>query len=160
MTANRIHARAGRRNWALSAALSGLLLFVAACAVAPASDGAPPFTLPVLTMAEMHRLVSETIAAQDDEKAQPLAIARILCGAKGYHPDGAKFADCRALLVKATTAKPEILAQARALARIAETLAAVRSPVKPKPRGVVSRAGRPPPCYDLSTARLIVCEDI
>ena len=160
MTANPMHRRAARRQWRPAAALSGVLLFSAACAAPPAPDSAPPFTLPVLTMAEMHRLVTETIVAEDDEKAQPLAIARILCGAKGFHPDGAKFADCRALLVKAAIAKPEILAQARALARIAETLAAVRSPVKAKPRCMVSRTGRPPPCYDLSTAKLIVCEDI
>ena len=138
----------------------GLLILVAACVTPPASESPEPFTLPVLTMAELHRLVDETIAAQDDEKAQPLAIARVLCGAKGYHPDGTKFANCRARLVKAVIAKPEVLAQARALARIAKTFAAVRSPKKPKPDGTVSRRGRPPPCYDLSSAKLIVCEDI
>ena len=148
------------RNWRIFVPLLGLLLFLAACATPPATESPKPFTLPVLTMAELHRLVDETIAAQVDEPAQPLAIARVLCSAKGYHPDGAKFANCRARLVKAVIAKPEVLAQARALARIAKTFAAVRSPKEPKPDGTVTSGGRPPPCYDLSSAKIIVCEDI
>ncbi len=160
MRRNCLHGRTVARKWGILAPLLGLLFFLAACATPPASESPEPFTLPVLTMAELHRLVEETFAAQDDEEAQPLAIARVLCGAKGYHPDGTKFANCRARLVKAVIAKPEVLAQARALARIAKTFAAVRTPKKPKPGGTVSGTGRPPPCYDLSSAKLIVCEDI
>ena len=141
-------------------AVSGLLLILTACTTPPTGETREAFTLPVLTMAELHQLVDETIEAQDDESAQPLAIARVLCGAKGYHPDGAKFAACRARLVNAVIAKPEVLAQARALARIAKTYAAVRAPKKPKTDGLVSESGRPPPCYDISSAKLIVCEDI
>ncbi len=160
MNLNCIHSRAMARKWRIFTPLLGLLFLLAACVTPPPFENPEPFTLPVLTMAELLRLVDETIAAQDDEKAQPLAIARVLCGAKGYHPDGAKFASCRARLVKAVIAKPKVLAQARALARIAKTFARVRTPKKPKPGGTVSRRGRPPPCYDLSAAKLIVCQDI
>ena len=147
-------------NWQNMVAVSGLLLILTACASPPTSEIRKSFTLPVLTMAELHQLVDETIEAQGDESAQPLAIARVLCGVKGYHPDGAKFADCRARLVNAVIAKPEVLAQARALARIAKSYAAVRVPKKPNTDGMVTKSGRPPPCYDLSSAKPIVCEDI
>ncbi len=147
-------------NWQNMVAVSGLLLFLTACASPPTSEIRKSFTLPVLTMAELHQLVDETIEAQGDESAQPLAIARVLRGVKGYHPDDAKFANCRARLVNAVIAKPEVLAQARALARIAKSYAAVRVTKKPNTDGMVTKSGRPPPCYDLSSAKLIVCEDI
>ena len=160
MRDSRICGHAGGKNWAGLASVLGLLLILAACATPPATERREVFTLPVLTMAELHRLVDETISAQDAESAQPLAIARVLCRAKGYHPEGSKFANCSARLVKSVTARPEVLAQAQALARIAKTYAAVRAPKKPKTDGIVSGTGRPPPCYDLSAAKLIVCEDI
>jgi hypothetical protein len=140
-----------------------LALLLAACATAnpPAEPRAPePFTLPVLTMAELHRLVEETVASAEDDLSQPRAIARILCGAKGYRPSGDKFATCHQRLVKAVAAQPEVLAQTRALARIAKKYAEVRVPKRRPPAGMVSKSGRPPPCYDLATARLVVCEDI
>jgi len=132
--------------------LIALIFFVAGCAATPASDRPEPFTLPVLTMAELHRLMDETIAAQDDETAQPLAIAHILCGAK--------FIACRERLANAAIAKPGVLAKARALARIAEKLAAIRQPKRRQPDGAVTGLGRPTPCYDLSRARLVICVDI
>ena len=134
------------------ASFLGLFLVLAACATPPAIERRETFTLPVLTMAELHRLVDETVSAENADSAQPLAIARVLCSAKGYHPEGSKFANCRARLVKAVTARPEALAQPQALARIANTYAAARAPKKSKPGGIVSEAGRPPPCYDLSAA--------
>jgi hypothetical protein len=140
--------------------LIALIFFVAGCAATPASDRPEPFTLPVLTMAELHRLMDETIAAQGDETAQPLAIAHILCGAKGYHRGGAKFIACRERLANAAIAKPGVLAKARALARIAEKLAAIRQPKRRQPDGAVTGLGRPTPCYDLSRARLVICVDI
>lgn len=160
MPGSRICGRTGGTKWASLACVLALLLVLAACTTPPATERREVFTLPVLTMAELHRLVDETISAQDENSAQPLAIARVLCGAKGYLPEGSKFANCRARLVKAVLAKPEVLAQAKALARIAKTYAAVRAPKKPKPSGIISGNGRPPPCYDLSAAKLIVCEDI
>ncbi len=147
-----------RRN--ILAPVMGLLIVLAGCATTPVSESPEPFTLPVLTMTELHRLMDETMAAQGDESAQPLAIAQILCGAKGYLPDGAKFAVCQERLSKAAIAKPEILAKTRALARIAETLAAIGQSKRSQPDGTVSRKGRPPPCYDLSSAKLIICEYI
>ena len=155
-----IRPRPAGRNWAKFAPLLCLLSLLAACVAPPAADRPKPFTLPVLTMAELHLLVDETVASQEDNLAQPLAIARILCGAKGYHPDGSNFATCRERLVKAVVAKPEVLAQTRALARIAKKYSEVRKPKKRTPDGTVSSNGRPPPCYDLSSAKLIVCEDI
>jgi hypothetical protein len=104
--------------------------------------------------------MDQTIAAKGDSVAQPLAIAQILCGAKGYNPGGAKFAVCRKRLSNAALAKPGILAKAHALARIAETLAATRKPKRRQPGGTISEKGRPTPCYDLSSAQLIICEDI
>ncbi|MDA0230694.1 MAG: hypothetical protein O3B21_10970 [Proteobacteria bacterium] len=161
MRDSRIYGHAGGKSWSRFASILAVLLVLAACTTPPTTTKPrEAFTLPVLTMAELHRLVDETISAQDEESAQPLAIARVLCGAKGYHPEGSKFANCRARLVKAVTAKPEVLAQAKALARIAKAYAAVRAPKKRKPGGIVSGAGRPPPCYDLAAAKLIVCEDV
>jgi hypothetical protein len=63
-------------------------------------------------------------------------------------------------LSNAALAKPGILAKAHALARIAETLAATRKPKRRQPGGTISEKGRPTPCYDLSSAQLIICEDI
>lgn len=152
--------RAKTRWLPLSALFVSFLLVGAGCATAPASEDPEPFTLPVLTMKELHSLMDQTIAAKGDSVAQPLAIAQILCGAKGYNPGGAKFAVCRKRLSNAALAKPGILAKAHALARIAETLAATRKPKRRQPGGTISEKGRPTPCYDLSSAQLIVCEDI
>ncbi len=140
--------------------LLGLFIILAGCTAIPTSDSPEPFTLPVFTMTELHRFMDETIAIQGDESSQPLAITNILCAAKGYRSDGAKFATCRKRLLDAVSQKPEILAKARALARIAETRAAIRQPKRPRPDGTVSGKGRPTPCYDLSQAALIICEDI
>ncbi len=137
-----------------------LVMGITACTTTPPPESPEPFALPVLTMTELHRLMDETIAARGDDSAQPQAIAQILCGAKGYNPEGAKFAACRERLSNAAIAKPEVLAKARALARIAETLAAIRQPKKRQPDGTVRAKGRPTPCYDLSAAALIICEDI
>jgi hypothetical protein len=152
--------RAKTRWLPLSALFVSFLLVGAVCATAPASEDPEPFTLPVLTMKELHSLMDQTIAAKGDSVAQPLAIAQILCGAKGYNPGGAKFAVCRKRLSNAALAKPGILAKAHALARIAETLAATRKPKRRQPGGTISEKGRPTPCYDLSSAQLIICEDI
>ena len=148
------------RMWAKFAPMLCLLSLLPACVAPPAADGQKPFSLPVLTIAELHLLVDEKLASKDDNLAQPLAIARILCGAKGYHPDGSNFTTCRERLVKAVVAKPEVLAQTRALARIAKKYSEVRKPKIRTPDGTVSGNGRPPPCYDLSSAKLIDCEDI
>ena len=152
--------RAKTRWRPLSAVFVSFLLVAAGCATAPASEYPKPFTLPVLTMKELHSLMDQTIAAKGDSVAQPLATAQILCGAKGYNPDGTKFAACRKRLSNAALAKPGILAKAHALARIAETLAATRKPKRRQPGGTISEKGRPTPCYDLSSAQLIICEDI
>ena len=152
--------RANTKRQIIVSLLLGLFFIVAAWATIPAPKNSEPFTLPVLTMAELHRLMDETIAARDDESAQPLAVANILCSAKGYRPDGANFAACRERLLDAAIAKPEMLAKARALARIAESLAATRRPKRQHHDGTVTGKGRPTPCYDLSAATLIICEDI
>ncbi len=144
--------RANTKRQIIVSLLLELFFIVAACATIPAPKNSEPFTLPVLTMAELHRLMDETIAARDDESAQPLAVANILCGAK--------FAACRERLVDAAIAKPEMLAKARALVRIAESLAATRRPKRQHHDGTVTGKGRPTPCYDLSAATLIICEDI
>ena len=107
--------RANTKRQIIVSLLLGLFFIVAACATIPAPKNSEPFTLPVLTMAELHRLMDETIAARDDESA---------------------------------------------LARIAESLAATRRPKRQHHDGTVTGKGRPTPCYDLSAATLIICEDI
>ena len=104
--------------------------------------------------------VDERVANQEDNLTQPLTIARIICTAKVKHPDDRNLATYRERLVKAVVATPEVFAQTFTLTRIAKKFSKMRNPKKRKSDGTIAGNGWLPSCYDLSSAKLILCEDI
>lgn len=94
----------------------------------------------------------QTITAKGDNIAQPLASAQILCSANGYNPDGAKFTACWKRLSNSALANKKFLPNPHTLARINKT-------VHPG-SDTINEKGQPTPCYDFSSAQLIICEDI
>ena len=103
-------------------------------------------------MKELHSPMDQTIPAKGDSIAQPLASAQILCGANGYNPDGAKFTACWKRLSNSALANRKFLPKPILW----------RASLKQWHPGsdTISEKGQPTPCYDFSSAQLIIYEDI